>query len=230
MSILVWSALVWMGLYSSKQRLAMHNEIFIYVFKHCKIWTCTSLTSQTYLHMYHQILNFWFYFGGMMWKIVVAISVNHYSAELNASAWIVHYFGECGNTRYVQTQILTAFGRWLIKRILWSLNCTFPLSNDWFGTADTVKHGTSNCSRRFIRFLAWFVFRIVRSLCKLTGTSAVLLPMCMSNCKAMWQFKLPISRLYDFTRESVSMSLYGQRDHPTRSPQKTSAFLVGCVA
>ena len=47
---------------------------------------------------------------------------------------------------------------------------------------------------------ARFVFRIVRTLWNLTGTSAALLPMYLSNFKAMRWFKLPISRLRDFTR------------------------------
>ena len=48
--------------------------------------------------------------------------------------------------------------------------------------------------------VARFVFRIVRSLWNLTGTSAAVLPMCLSNCKAIRQFKVPISWLRDFTR------------------------------
>ena len=47
---------------------------------------------------------------------------------------------------------------------------------------------------------ARFVFRIVRSLWNLTGTSAAVLPMCLSNFKAIRQFKVPISWLRDFTR------------------------------
>ena len=47
---------------------------------------------------------------------------------------------------------------------------------------------------------ARFVFRIIRSLCNLTGTSAAVLPMCLSNFKAIRQFKVPISWLRDFTR------------------------------
>ena len=62
------------------------------------------------------------------------------------------------------------------------------------------------------RFVCWFsgsdiiirarhlVFRIVRSLWNLTGTSAAVLPMCLSNFKAIRQFKVPISWLRDFTR------------------------------
>ena len=47
---------------------------------------------------------------------------------------------------------------------------------------------------------ARFVFIIVRSLWNLTGTPAALLPMCLSNFKAIRQFKVPISWLRDFTR------------------------------
>ena len=47
---------------------------------------------------------------------------------------------------------------------------------------------------------ARFVFRIFRSLWNLTGTSAAVLPVCLSNFKAIQQFKVPISWLRDFTR------------------------------
>ena len=47
---------------------------------------------------------------------------------------------------------------------------------------------------------ARFVFRIVRSLWNLTDTSTALLPMCLSNFKAIRQFKVPISWLRDFAR------------------------------
>ena len=47
---------------------------------------------------------------------------------------------------------------------------------------------------------ARFVFRIVRSFWNLTGTSAALLPMRLSNFKAIRQFKVPMSWLRDFTR------------------------------
>ena len=47
---------------------------------------------------------------------------------------------------------------------------------------------------------ARFVFRIVRSLWNLTGTSAAVLPRCLPKLKVMGWFKLPISRLRDFTR------------------------------
>ena len=60
--------------------------------------------------------------------------------------------------------------------------------------------------KTFYRKISWsleaarLVFRIVRSLWNLTGTSATLLPMCLSNFKAMRQSKVPISWLRDFTR------------------------------
>ena len=44
------------------------------------------------------------------------------------------------------------------------------------------------------------VSRIVRSLWNLTGTSAALLPMCLSNFKAIRRFKVQFSWLRDFTR------------------------------
>ena len=49
---------------------------------------------------------------------------------------------------------------------------------------------------------ARFVFRIVRSPWNLTGTSesAAVLPMCLSNFRAIRQFKVPISWLRDFPR------------------------------
>ena len=52
------------------------------------------------------------------------------------------------------------------------------------------------------------VFRIVRLLWNLTGTLAAQLLTCLSNFKAMQQFKLPISRLQDFTRSHENTS-YG---------------------
>ena len=52
---------------------------------------------------------------------------------------------------------------------------------------------------------ARFVFRSVRSLRILTCTSAAVLSMCLSNFKAVRQFKLPILRLRDFTRSYDKM-------------------------
>ena len=52
------------------------------------------------------------------------------------------------------------------------------------------------------------VFRIVRSLWNLTGTSAELLPMCLLNFKAMRRFKQPISRIRD-SRDPTVRRLIG---------------------
>ena len=61
---------------------------------------------------------------------------------------------------------------------------------------------------------ARFVFRIVRSLWNLTGTSAAVLPMCLSNFKTIWQFKVPISWLRDFTRSYEKTSFRILRQGP----------------
>ena len=47
---------------------------------------------------------------------------------------------------------------------------------------------------------ARFIFRVVQSPWTLTGASAALLSMCLSDFKAMRWFELPISRFRDFTR------------------------------
>ena len=61
---------------------------------------------------------------------------------------------------------------------------------------------------------AKFVFRIVRSLWNLTGTSAAVLPMCLSNFKAIQQFKVSISWLRDFTRSYEKTSFRILRQGP----------------
>ena len=55
---------------------------------------------------------------------------------------------------------------------------------------------------------ARFVFRIVRSLWNLAGTSVALLPKCVSNFKAMRKFKLRISRFRAFTRSCDKTSYW----------------------
>ena len=66
-----------------------------------------------------------------------------------------------------------------------------------------------------------FVFRVVRSLWNLTGTSAALLPMCLSNFKAIRLFKVPISWLRDFTRsyDKTSFRILRRGPEPNKSPQ-----------
>ena len=63
---------------------------------------------------------------------------------------------------------------------------------------------------------ARFVFRIVRSLWNLTGTSAAVLPMCLSNFKAIRQFKVPIPWLRYFTRSYENTSFRILRRGPGR--------------
>ena len=67
-----------------------------------------------------------------------------------------------------------------------------------------------------VRYRKVFVFRIVRSLWNLTGTSAAVLPMCLSNFKAIRQFKVPISWLRDFTRSYEKTSFRILRRGPDR--------------
>ena len=62
-----------------------------------------------------------------------------------------------------------------------------------------------------------FVFRIVRSLWNLTGTSAAVLPMCLSSFKAIRQFKVRISWLRDFTRSYEKTYFRILRRGPGRS-------------
>ena len=83
---------------------------------------------------------------------------------------------------------------------------------------------------------ARFVFRIVWSLWNLTGTSAALLPMCLSNFKSIRQFKVPISWLRDFTRSYDKTSFRILRRGPERlnihhkvNPDVTFDYRHTCV-
>ena len=73
---------------------------------------------------------------------------------------------------------------------------------------------------------ARFVFRFVRSLWNLTGTSAAVLPMCLSNFKAIRQFKVPISWLRDFTRSYEKTSFRILR----RGPELFHGIHLGAIA
>ena len=64
----------------------------------------------------------------------------------------------------------------------------------------SISDKTSYCKISWSIEAARFVFRFVRSLWNLTGTSAALLSKCLSNFKEIWWFKIPISRLRDTTR------------------------------
>ena len=74
---------------------------------------------------------------------------------------------------------------------------------------------------------ARFVFRIVRSLWNLTGTSAAVLPMCLSNFKTIRQFKVQISWLRDFTRSYEKTSFRILRRGPgSVFSKKLSCLLI----
>ena len=74
---------------------------------------------------------------------------------------------------------------------------------------------------------ARFAFRVVVSLWNLTGTSAALLPMCLSNFKAIRQFKVPISWLRDFTRFYEKTSFRILRRGPGDVGYRGLCFLGG---
>ena len=81
----------------------------------------------------------------------------------------------------------------------------------------SISEKTSFCKISLSLEAAGFVFKIVRSLWNLTGTSAAVLPMCLSNFKAMRQFKntnLVASRLYEILRKDVFSDIEtGPRPH-----------------
>ena len=64
----------------------------------------------------------------------------------------------------------------------------------------SISGGTSFRGISWSLGAARFVFGIVRSLWDLTGTSAAVLPMCLSNCGAIRRFRVPISWLRGFAR------------------------------
>ena len=76
---------------------------------------------------------------------------------------------------------------------------------------------------------ARFVFRIVRSLWNLAGTSAALLPKCLSNFKAMGKFKLRISRLRGFTRSYDKTSYWILKRDPGGFQQKQCCWWPGAA-
>ena len=76
---------------------------------------------------------------------------------------------------------------------------------------------------------ARFVFEIVRSLWNLTGTSAALLPKCLSNFKAMRYFKLPLSRLQVFARSYDKTSYRLLRRGPGHEKVRQLSFIIYCL-
>ena len=74
------------------------------------------------------------------------------------------------------------------------------LSCEWLQGLYSLSGRTSY--RKISRSLeaARFGFKLFQSLWNLAGTSAALLPMCLSNFRAIRPLQHPISRLRDFTR------------------------------
>ena len=97
--------------------------------------------------------------------------------------------------------------KWGIRKII--MKCWY---NSNFCNKENLQGPISISEKTSFRKISWsleaarFIFKIVRSLWNLTGTSAALLPMCLSNFKAIRQFKVPISWLRDFTRSYEKMS------------------------
>ena len=71
---------------------------------------------------------------------------------------------------------------------------------EWCKVPLSLSDKTSYCKISQSLEAVKFVFWIVRLLWNLTSTSATMMPMYLSNFKAMRQFKLPISRLLVFTK------------------------------
>ena len=81
-----------------------------------------------------------------------------------------------------------------------------------------ISDKTSYCAVSQSVEVTIFVFKIVRSLWNLTGTSAALLQRCLSNFKAMRLFEPPIMRLRKFTRSQDKTSNRILKRGPGRNP------------
>ena len=72
--------------------------------------------------------------------------------------------------------------------------------------ADTLQSLYALSGKTSYRKISWsleaarFGFKLLQWLCNLAGTSAALLPRCLSNFRAIRPLQHPISRLRDFTR------------------------------
>ena len=93
-------------------------------------------------------------------------------------------------------QFMIALLPWLVQENIVIQSLGIVLEQDPVSIFDKTSYRKISQSLEAARFL----FRIVRSLWNLTGTSAALLPMCLSNFIAMRWSKLPIARLRDFMR------------------------------
>ena len=91
-------------------------------------------------------------------------------------------------------------------------NCLITAAELWLSCIQKVQgpvsisDKTSYCKISQSLEAARYLFRIVWSLSNVTGTSTTVLPICLSNFKAIRWFKLPISQFRDFTRSYVKTS------------------------
>ena len=82
------------------------------------------------------------------------------------------------------------------------LLCTYKLASDYVTTLGLYSLSGKTSYRKISWSLeaARFGFKLFQSLWNLTGTSAALLPRCLSNFRAIRPMQHPISRLRHFTR------------------------------
>ena len=96
----------------------------------------------------------------------------------------------------------------------------------------SITHNPSYCKIPQSLEVARFVFRIALWLENLTGASAVLLPMCLWNFKAIRTFEHSMSRLRDFTRSHDKMSYWILKVYMETTPEGLvylSARWFGCT-
>ena len=119
-----------------------------------------------------------------------------------------HYFGITILVPHVQvkslqlTQIIWRLGtrRWDLRKTKLLMICSDFTRMAWYQGLYSLSGKTSY--RKISRSLeaAGFGFKLFQSLWNLAGTSAELLPRCLSNFRAIRPLQHPISRLRDFTR------------------------------
>ena len=141
------------------------------------------------------------YFDPLPWRFLVQPELQQGSDRLNCNQ--KHFLMLCAIKLIAYTSMNKS---WAYFRVIcapirsWS-DAIYPSRHP-----EKTSHGKISWSLEAARF----VFRIVRSLWNLTGTSTVLLPMCLSNFKAIRQFKVPFSWLRNFTRsdDKTSFRIY----------------------
>ena len=135
------------------------------------------------------------YFAPLPWRFLAQPELQQGSDRLNCNQ--KHFLMLYAIKLIVYTSMNKS---WAYFRVI----CT-PIRS-WSDAIYPGRHPVSISEKTSHRKISWsleaarFVFRIVRSLWNLTGTSAALLPMCLLNFKAIRQFKVPISWLQGFMR------------------------------